>query len=163
MTHWCKSGGGLPRCWVAGAHDKGGEAERTVLVQAWAGEPPCCVQLLRGGWREDGARLFSEVHSGRTRGSMYELEHEEFWLDAVIYFSTVRVVQYWSEQVAQEGCSILHSGDTQNQPASGPEQPALLWPALSRRLDEVTSEGPFPPVWLYVAVRYFDAVSECKS
>lgn len=49
------------------------------------GEPPCCMQLPREGCREDGARLLSEVHNGRKRGSKDELGHEKFWLDRVIY------------------------------------------------------------------------------
>lgn len=33
----------------------------------------CCSQLPSGSYREDGATLFSEVHSGRVRGNRHKL------------------------------------------------------------------------------------------
>lgn len=127
------------------------------------GEAPCCMQLLRGGCREDGARLLSEMHSGRTRGSKDELEHEKFWLDTVIYFSLWGWSNTGASRLPREAAVSSTLGDTQNQPAWGPEQPALPWPALSRELEEVNSGGPFPAVWFHVAARYSGAVSERKS
>lgn len=124
------------------------------------GEPPCCMQLLRGGHREDGTRVFSEVRSGRTRRNKDELEHEKFQLDTVIYFSRRGWSNTGVSRLPREAAIPSIPGVTQNQPAWGPKQPALLWPALSRRL---TCGGPFPPVWFHVAVRFFGAVSERKS
>lgn len=49
----------------------------------------------KGGCKEDGARVFSVVHSARIRGSEHKLEHERFPLDIRKHFCAVRVTEHW--------------------------------------------------------------------
>jgi len=61
------------------------------------------------------------------------------------------------EQVAQRGCRVSFSGDTQDLPGQGPVQPAVGDPALAVGLDQVIPRGPFQPL------PFCDSVSPTES
>ncbi|XP_054074730.1 transcription factor ETV6 isoform X1 [Rissa tridactyla] len=53
-------------------------------------------KYLKGGLKEDGARLFSLVPSDRTRGNGHKLEHKKFRSNTRKNFFTVRVTEHWN-------------------------------------------------------------------
>ncbi|GAB0177744.1 translation initiation factor IF-2-like [Grus japonensis] len=52
-------------------------------------------KYLKGGWKEDVARLFSVVPSDRTRGDGHKVEHRRFPLSIRKHFFPVRVTEHW--------------------------------------------------------------------
>lgn len=46
-------------------------------------------------YREDGARVFSEVHSDRTKGNTDMSQQRKFWLAIRKNVFTMRVITYW--------------------------------------------------------------------
>ncbi|KAK4810883.1 hypothetical protein QYF61_013291 [Mycteria americana] len=73
-----------------------------------------CIQIqVNGGCKDDRARLFSVVPSGRTRGNGHKVKHRRFHLNIRKHFFTVEVTEHWA-QVAQRGCGVSLLGDIQN-------------------------------------------------
>jgi len=53
-------------------------------------------QYLKGGYQENGARLFSVVPSDRTRGNGHKLKHRKFQLTMGKNFFPLRVMEPWN-------------------------------------------------------------------
>jgi len=51
-------------------------------------------KYLKGGCKQDGARLFSVVPWDRTRGSGHKLQHRQFHLDIRKHFFTVQMTEH---------------------------------------------------------------------
>jgi len=48
-----------------------------------------------GGYKEDRARLFSVVRSGKTRGNGHKLKHKRSCLNIRKHFFTVKLTEHW--------------------------------------------------------------------
>lgn len=101
-----------------------------------------------GGYREDRARLFLEVHSRRTRGNG-QLQHKKPQLEG--RFS----LQGWSNAGCESRLvvSTFLLGDAQNSTGQGPGQPDLVGPALSTALDQSLQRALHSATLLHEAAR----------
>ena len=83
---------------MTGIFDIQEEAERAGPVQPGEekarGDLIKVYKYLKGGCKEDGARLFSAVPSDRTGGNGHKLKHGRFPLNIRKYFVTVRVTKH---------------------------------------------------------------------
>ena len=52
-------------------------------------------KYLKGGCKENRARIFSVVPSGRTRSNGHKLKHRRSPLNISKHFFTVRVTKHW--------------------------------------------------------------------
>lgn len=57
---------------------------------------------MKGGWKENRARLLSEVPREKTRGKGYKLKH--VWYSLIIrkHFFTIQVIEDWNRFARQE-------------------------------------------------------------
>ena len=53
-------------------------------------------KYLKGGCQEDGAKLFPEVPSDRTRGNRHKLKHRKFRLNMRKNFFPLRMTEHWN-------------------------------------------------------------------
>jgi len=63
-------------------------------------------------YREDGARVFSEVHRDKMKGNADMLQQRKFWLAIRKNIFTMRVIKYW--KTGPEGLGNLHLGGAQS-------------------------------------------------
>ena len=99
----------------------------------------------KGGYQEDGSRLFSMVPSDRTSGNGQKLKHRKFRLNMRKNFFTLRVMEHL-ELVAQRGCEFSSSVDIQDLAGQSPVRPAVGDPASAGVLDWMIARGPFQPL-----------------
>ena len=60
------------------------------------GELTVAFQYLKGAYKQEGERLFTRVHSDRTRGNGLELRQRRLRLDIRRKFFTQRVMMHWN-------------------------------------------------------------------
>ncbi|KAK4818203.1 hypothetical protein QYF61_008587, partial [Mycteria americana] len=79
------------------------------------------IDSLMGGSKEDAARPFSMMFSGRTRGNGNKLKHRKFHLNIkeLFHFRSGQA----PEQASQRGCGVSIYADFQNPTGLGPQQP----------------------------------------
>lgn len=98
LACWSKFSAGLPRRLEARAHGVWGEAEGTRgfgLEERWVRRGLCLKQVV-GEYREDKARLFSEVHCSRMRGHRHKLGCGKFWPDVRKTLFSMSLVKHWN-------------------------------------------------------------------
>lgn len=127
------------------------EMKKTGFVQSeedeWPGLRAACNHAV-GGYREDRARLFLEVHSRRTRGNG-QLQNEKPQLEG--RFS----LQGWSNAGCESRLvvSTFLLGDAQSSTGQGPGQLYLVGPTLSTALDQSLQRALHSPTLLHKAAR----------
>lgn len=81
----------------------------------------CCLQLLSGRCRAEGARLFSEMCRDRTRDKGHQLEHEKIQPGTQNQIFAISMVNHWTGpnvRLALPSLDILRTGlDTAEHPA----------------------------------------------
>lgn len=80
-------------------------------------------KYLRGGYQQEGARLFSVLPGNRQRGSKLKLKHRKLYLH-ILHCEGDRVLG----QTAHRCCRVSFSGDIQTLPGYDPRQCTLGYP-----------------------------------
>ena len=91
-------------------------------------------KYLECGCQKDGARLFPEVPSDRTRGNGHKLKHRKFRLNMRKELLASEG-EGALEESAQGVCEVSFSGDIQDPPGRSPMEPAAGDPASAGGLD----------------------------
>lgn len=77
---------------------------------------------MKGGCKENRAKLFSEVSSNRTRHNGHKLKYKGFYLNIRKHFFSAHLTEKWPREA-------LESTSIQNPSGHGPGKPALDDPA----------------------------------
>ena len=102
---------------------EGGRAENAQPGEEEAhGDLSDVHKYLKGGCKEDGARIISVVPSARTKGTCCKREHRGFLLTIRQHFSAVWVPEPW-HRLPRDWVLLL--GDLQRPPGCGPGHSAL--------------------------------------
>lgn len=89
----------------------------------FSGDLVAVYNYMVKGFREDKARLFSEVHDSRTRGNKPKLKHGKFPLDIRKPYR-----QKGRTATTQTDCGTAITGGLQDSTGHGPEQSDLISP-----------------------------------
>lgn len=93
---------------------------------------------LKGGCKEQGARLFLLLRRGRTRGNEHKMKHRRCRLNSRKYFFSVRGYLSTGTGCSKRLCSLLPWRYLKAAWATG-----SWWPCLSRAISHYNPEAPF--------------------
>lgn len=145
-----------------------GRSQKSCPRSAWRKQDSsdCRLKLLNGkAQRQNHCLHRSAAGTGSKRQKQ---EHETFqWGNQETIFSHKGGRK--TESVAQRGGGASILRDIPDSTGHSPEQPSLVDPALSGRLDSVTSRGPFLAILLWFCMLnlfvsfFFDAENKKKT
>lgn len=105
-----------------------------------------------GGCKEDGAKLFSVVHSNKIKSNGHKLEYKKFHLNVREHFLTMRVAKHWNRLATEAEVSII--SHSQNRTWHG-LIPCSGWPCSKPGSElPISLEWPhtcFPDICLHVS------------